>query len=240
MARRRGFFAEMQHQAKVAEREAELRRNRAARERQAAQRQAEQAYKAEQRAVAAFRQATAAQQKQLEREAKAAHVEAMQSEAARLNADLAAMYEEIDSLLAATLDVDDFVDLEQLRQVAVVHPPFDLPELETPVTAAASRYRTQTSRSTSNRRRRPACSARRRSTPSWSPPPRHSIRQPTRRGKTEMTSLPGRREAALEAHAKQEALRGRTARSRTGPGLQPPSAQPVRRRSLSRTPCSTR
>ena len=129
MARRRGFFAEMQHQAKVAEREAELRRNRAARERQAAQRQAEQAYKAEQRAVAAFRQATAAQQKQLEREAKAAHVEAMQSEAARLNADLAAMYAEIDGLLAATLEVDDFVDLETLRRV-VQHPPFPRRELE--------------------------------------------------------------------------------------------------------------
>lgn len=129
MARRRGFFAEIQHQAKVAEREAELKRNRAARERQAAQRQAEQAYRAEQRAVAAFRQATAAQQKQLEREAKAAHVEAMQSEAARLNADLASMYEEIDGLLAATLEVDDFVDLEKLRRVAQ-HSPFPRRELE--------------------------------------------------------------------------------------------------------------
>ena len=129
MARRRGFFAEMQHQVKVAEREAELARNRAARERQAALRRAEQAHKAEQRAMAAFRQATVAQQKQLEREAKAAHVEAMQSEAERLNTDLAAKYADIDGLLAATLEVDDFVDLETLRRV-VEHPPFPRRDLE--------------------------------------------------------------------------------------------------------------
>ena len=42
-----------------------------------------------------------------------------------------ATYEEIDGLLAATLEVDDWVDLNGLRSI-VVHPPFPHPELERP------------------------------------------------------------------------------------------------------------
>ncbi len=56
----------------------------------------------------------------------------MEAEAADRNAQLGATYAEIDGLLAATLDVDDYVDLEMLRTQAV-HPPFDRPDLEIPV-----------------------------------------------------------------------------------------------------------
>jgi restriction system protein len=72
----------------------------------------------------------------LEKEAAAAHGEAMQAEVEQLNAELAAQYERIDSLLSATLNVDDYVDLESLRKV-VEHPPFDRPDLAHPLPAPA-------------------------------------------------------------------------------------------------------
>lgn len=128
----RGFFAELQHQAKVAAREAERAQAARARQHAAAVRSAEQAQRASQRAAAQAQRANAADRKRLEKEAKDAHVAAMQATVDERNAGLEQTYEEIDSLLAATLDVDDFVDLEQLRRVAE-HPPFDKAELETPV-----------------------------------------------------------------------------------------------------------
>jgi restriction system protein len=133
MARRRGFFAEMQHQAKVAEQ-----RQRAAdREQLAAVRRAEQARKAEQQAAARFQRASEADRKRLEKEAHAAHLAAQQAEVDQLNAELAATYDRVDTLLAATLDVDDHVDLESLRRV-VVHPPFNRLDLEIPISAPIS------------------------------------------------------------------------------------------------------
>jgi restriction system protein len=51
------------------------------------------------------------------------------AEVASLNARLSETYDEIDSILSATLAVDDFVDLEQLR-VVVQHPPFVHSDLE--------------------------------------------------------------------------------------------------------------
>jgi restriction system protein len=47
------------------------------------------------------------------------------AEVASLNAGLAQSYEEIDGILAATLSVDDHVDLEALKIASVAHPPFD-------------------------------------------------------------------------------------------------------------------
>lgn len=42
-----------------------------------------------------------------------------------MNADLQQMYSDIDGLLASTLEVDDFVDLEALKIENVEHPPFE-------------------------------------------------------------------------------------------------------------------
>lgn len=56
----------------------------------------------------------------------------MTAEAESRNAELDELYAEIDGLLAATLTVDDYVDLDQLRSEAT-HPPFDQAELETPL-----------------------------------------------------------------------------------------------------------
>lgn len=124
---RRGFLAEMQRQARLAEQ----RQRAAAREQAASARRAEQAWKADQRASLALQRASEADRKQLEKEALEAHVAARQAEVERLNAELVAIYDQVDSLLESTLEVDDFVDLVSLRRTAE-HPAFDR-RLETPI-----------------------------------------------------------------------------------------------------------
>lgn len=124
MARRRGFFAEMQHQARLADQ----RQQAALRQQTAAQRRADQARRASERAFAAAARASEADRKRLEREAAQAYVAARQEEVDEMNAELAATYAELDDILSATLRVDDFVDLETLRAKAS-HPPFAHPEL---------------------------------------------------------------------------------------------------------------
>lgn len=126
---RRGFFAELQHQAKLAAREQERANKAAERDYKAAVRQAEQARRADERAAKQLERADAAERKRLEKEASAAHVAYMEAEAESRNVKLAEIYSDIDSLLAATLDVDDYVDLEAFKTV-VEHPPFHRPDLE--------------------------------------------------------------------------------------------------------------
>ena len=84
----------------------------------------EQARKAESRAQAQLAKADAAHRKLREKEAQEAHVEAMLAEVEERNQQLAEVYEDIDTLLEATLSRDDYVDLNTLR-VVVTHPPFD-------------------------------------------------------------------------------------------------------------------
>jgi len=129
---RRGYFAELQHQARVAQREAERRQRAAARQHAAAVRMAEQARKTEERARQQFARARGTERKQIEKDAKAAHIAAMEAHVEERNAGLAAIYDEIDNLLAATLDVDDYVDLHSLRRTAE-HPRFDRTDLESPI-----------------------------------------------------------------------------------------------------------
>lgn len=128
MARRRGFLAEVQRQARLAEQ----RQRAAVREQLAAARRAEQAQRAAERARVAASRAAEADRKRLEREALAAHVEAMQAEVESLNVGLAERYAELDGLLEATLGIDDFVDLESLR-VTAQHPPFPREDLRRPI-----------------------------------------------------------------------------------------------------------
>jgi restriction system protein len=56
----------------------------------------------------------------------------MEAEAAAKNAELAQRCADLDSLLAATLSLDDYVDLTTLRARAA-HPPFDRADLEAPL-----------------------------------------------------------------------------------------------------------
>ena len=128
---RRGFFAEMQHQAKVAAREKERAQRQRTQAYAAAVRQAEQAQRKAERAATQAARAAQADRKRLEKEAREAHLSAMQAEVDERNAELSERYDEIDSLLAATLDVDDHVDLEALRRTVEL-PFFDRPDLELP------------------------------------------------------------------------------------------------------------
>jgi restriction system protein len=117
---------------RVAARERERQERESSREHQAAVRRAEAAKRESARLSTQLDKAAAAEQKRLEKESRESHVAAMESEVAAKNAELARVYEEIDSLLAATLALDDYVDLQTLR-TSVVHPPFDRADLEVPI-----------------------------------------------------------------------------------------------------------
>lgn len=129
---RRGFFAELQHQARVAARENERQQRQAARDHAALIRRAEQAHNAEVRVQKQLAKSAEAEQKRLEKEAKEAHLEAMEAEVDQRNGRLAEINEDIDSLLASTLSTDDYIDLNTLR-VAVRHPPFNATGLDVPI-----------------------------------------------------------------------------------------------------------
>lgn len=132
---RRGLLATLVRQAQVAARENERAQRAAVREHNAAVRRAEQARRAVQRVEGKLiRAAEGAERTRLQKEAREAHIAVMEAEADERNLELAQVYDEIDSLLATTLEVDDHVDLETFRVVAK-HPPFDRPQLEVPAPA---------------------------------------------------------------------------------------------------------
>lgn len=127
MGRRRGFFAEIQHQSKLAEQ----RQRTAQRQHDQAVSRATSAQRAAERAQLAAERASEQDRKRLEREAAQAYAAARVAEAEDRTRDLHARLVELDNLLAATLEVDDFVDLESLR-AAAQHPSFHRPDLESP------------------------------------------------------------------------------------------------------------
>lgn len=123
MAKRRGFFAELQHQAAVAERERQRASAAATREAQRRQREAERTRAAAERARAAAARSDAKARAEAERLAKRLHLEAQEAQVEALNSSLESQLADIDSVLTWTLSFDDHVDLDDLRQVAE-HPPF--------------------------------------------------------------------------------------------------------------------
>ncbi|MGV9824622.1 hypothetical protein [Gordonia sp. NPDC003429] len=131
MGRRRGFFAELQHQQRLVEQrkrrqdaEAVRAYNQAVREEQRAQRDYE-------RAQQQFARASAAEKREAEKLAKERHRQRMIAKAEKQTRHFADIYEQIDGILAATIEVDDYVDLAALREVPDV-PPFDPGELAVP------------------------------------------------------------------------------------------------------------
>ena len=134
MARRRGFFAELQHQAQLAEKRQRQQHAAAYRAHDAALREAERAQAAAERARQAASRASAAERARLEVEAARLHVESQVAEVASRNAALRSTLDEIEGILAATLQVHDYVDLEALKTGAV-HPPFDAGGLDAPLPA---------------------------------------------------------------------------------------------------------
>lgn len=125
----RGLLATLAHQARVAAREHERAQRVAVQQHRAAIRRAEQAQRAAERLQAQLGRAAQAEHKRLEKEARATHIAAMEAAVEERNLRLAEIYEDIDSLLASTLIVDDYFDLQSLR-VRVKHPPFDSVDLE--------------------------------------------------------------------------------------------------------------
>ena len=124
VARRRGLLAEINRQVKVAERNRLQQSRLAASAQVAAQREYARALKEAERARAAAAKATAADRATAQAEALRLYTEARMAEATGMNEDLAHAYAEIDSILSATLDVDDYVDLESLRTGTVKRPRF--------------------------------------------------------------------------------------------------------------------
>lgn len=126
MARRRGFFAELQHQAAVAERDRQRAQAAAVRQAQTQQREADRARAAAERAAAAAERADSYARVAALQEAERLHTAAQFAEVEALNARLESEIADIDSVLTWTLGVDDHVDLNELRQV-VEHPAFRSP-----------------------------------------------------------------------------------------------------------------
>jgi len=128
----RGFFAELARQSKIAARERARAQRIAIQEHNAAVRRAEQREKAAGLADRQRAAANEAERRALEKEAREEHIAAMEAEAEEQNRHLAEVYEEVESLLAASLNVDSYVDLNGLHEV-VEHAPFDRPDLERPI-----------------------------------------------------------------------------------------------------------
>ncbi|WP_030485202.1 hypothetical protein [Nocardioides aequoreus] len=124
MGKKRGFWAEIQHQAAVAERERQRALAAAEREANRQVREAEQRRARAERARVAAIKLQGREKAAAEREAKRLHAEAQQLIVEARNAKVEADLADIDSVLQSTLEVDDHVDLEALR-IEAVHPSFN-------------------------------------------------------------------------------------------------------------------
>jgi restriction system protein len=129
---RRGFLSTVLHQAQIASREHQRAQRAAVRDHSAAVRRAEQAQRAAEKFREQLSRASAADRKRLEKEAREAHVDAMEAKAEEQNLRLKELNLDLESLLATTLEVDDYVNLESFRVVAE-HPPFGGSRLELPL-----------------------------------------------------------------------------------------------------------
>jgi restriction system protein len=95
-------------------------------------REAERAQRDYDRAVAAAERAATKAQAQAQAEAKEAHRRRMRASAESATCAALDAFEQIDSILAATLDVDDYVDIKSLKAVPN-HPPFPREDLKRPL-----------------------------------------------------------------------------------------------------------
>ena len=127
----RDFIGAWLREIKKAEREAVRAQKAAEREYRAFEREAERARKEDERLQKRLMKAAAAERKQLERDAKEAHIASMLARVDSLNAGLQNSKDELDTILQSTLDIDDYVDLSEMRTNAE-HAPLNRPDLEEP------------------------------------------------------------------------------------------------------------
>lgn len=132
MTPRPGLFAELQHQVKIAERKRAVSGRAAAFEKRRAETIRKRERAARRREQAATSGANETERRRAERAAAEEYKAARVEEVECLNEGLEEHYRELDSLLSATLDVDDFVNLEVLKK-NLEHPPFERTDLETPI-----------------------------------------------------------------------------------------------------------
>lgn len=125
-------LSQINRSLKLATREIERSSRESQQRKTQALRQQEVAFRAEQAALKKAQRSSEIEKKSLEKEAKLAHVAYREAEVDALNLEIEEIAEDFSTLLESTLDVDDFVDLESLRQT-VVHPPFHRFDLESPL-----------------------------------------------------------------------------------------------------------
>jgi restriction system protein len=125
MAKKRGFFAQLEYQRQVDAKNRQQAATAAVKAHAAAVKQADKAH-------AQASKAASADQKRAEKETQRLYLESRLAEVASMNAQLDQQAEELNSILDSTLEVDDFFDLEVLRAVAV-HPSIDRADLEQPL-----------------------------------------------------------------------------------------------------------
>ena len=128
----RGLFAEIAHQQRLHQQHQRRQHAAAVQAHNRAAREAERAQREYVRAVAAYERAAEREQAFARAAAREAHIGAQKAEAESRTAHALDAFEQIDSILAATLDVDDFVDLDSLK-VTAEHPPFPHEDLRTPL-----------------------------------------------------------------------------------------------------------
>jgi restriction system protein len=132
MARRTGILVQMQRELARQQRERQRAEAAYVKQQQQAHREALRTAAAERRYAEQLAKADARAQAEAAKRQKLAHVESQLALTDQYNADLVAAVTELENLLKATLDVDDYVDFESLKRQAV-HPPFEPGALATPL-----------------------------------------------------------------------------------------------------------
>ena len=125
----KSFLSSALKAAKAIERERVRQAKLATREYNAALKERERAAKARERELRKAKIAGERERKAHEKELKAAHIASQLAEVEGMNAQIHDVFDELEGLLQATIDVDDYVDLELLRK-SEDSTPFDRPELE--------------------------------------------------------------------------------------------------------------
>jgi restriction system protein len=125
----KGFVGFLIKEAKAAERDRVRRANASIREQNAALKEEARQIKAREAAIKRATVANERDRKAWEKEVKAAHVKSQEAEVDLMNAQVNDTFDELDGLLEATIEVDDYIDLNTLLKPEATTP-FDRPELE--------------------------------------------------------------------------------------------------------------
>ncbi|NUT53182.1 MAG: restriction endonuclease [Saccharothrix sp.] len=132
MARRTGILVQMQREHARRQREQQRAAAAYVRQQQQAHREALRTAAAEHRYAEQMAKADVRARAEAEKKQKLAHIESQQALTEQYNADLVATVSELEGLLSATLEVDDYLDFESLKKQAT-HPPFEPGALAVPL-----------------------------------------------------------------------------------------------------------